>query len=275
MRKPDLLCIGAQKAGTSWLYQILRQRPDVWTPPLKELHFFDHKFTEDNRRWTHWHIDSGVERERKRLAGRPRKNLARIAVLDAIAARPRFNRQWYQRIFAHAPDDAASMDVTPEYSCVSEEGVDFIARFLPKAKFIYIIRDPLDRARSQLRMNLERQGKLPKTEDEWLSAVREPAIANRGDYQTYIPRWTKLFDGKRLLFLPFGAIASRPVEFIRDVERFVGLPAFDHANLDRVVHASQPVVFPQMVEEFLSDLCAPQSAFLDGFFDAEFLTQIR
>ena len=43
-RKPDILCIGAQKAGTSWLHVTLATRRDIWVPPFKELHFFDHNF---------------------------------------------------------------------------------------------------------------------------------------------------------------------------------------------------------------------------------------
>src|SRR5215471_4218872 len=38
---PDFLCVGAQKAGTSWLYQQLEPHPDFWMPPLKELHYLD------------------------------------------------------------------------------------------------------------------------------------------------------------------------------------------------------------------------------------------
>src|SRR3954463_14128656 len=38
---PDFLCVGAQKAGTGWLYEQLRNHPDFWMPPVKELHYFD------------------------------------------------------------------------------------------------------------------------------------------------------------------------------------------------------------------------------------------
>src|SRR5438132_13721254 len=38
---PDFLCVGAQKAGTSWLYRQLERHPDFWMPPVKELHYFD------------------------------------------------------------------------------------------------------------------------------------------------------------------------------------------------------------------------------------------
>src|SRR4029453_18936667 len=39
--RPDFLCVGAQKAGTSWLYHQLVSHPDFWMPPVKELHYFD------------------------------------------------------------------------------------------------------------------------------------------------------------------------------------------------------------------------------------------
>jgi len=39
---PDALCIGAQKAGTTWLYRNLERHPEVFVPPeVKEVHYFD------------------------------------------------------------------------------------------------------------------------------------------------------------------------------------------------------------------------------------------
>jgi hypothetical protein len=41
---PDFLGIGAQKAGTTWLWENLRRHPEVFVPDRKELHYFDNKF---------------------------------------------------------------------------------------------------------------------------------------------------------------------------------------------------------------------------------------
>jgi hypothetical protein len=38
---PKFICIGAQRAGTTWLHECLNEHPDVYVPPEKELHFFD------------------------------------------------------------------------------------------------------------------------------------------------------------------------------------------------------------------------------------------
>lgn len=38
---PNFLCIGAQKAGTTTLHDILRGHPEIFLPEIKETHFFD------------------------------------------------------------------------------------------------------------------------------------------------------------------------------------------------------------------------------------------
>ncbi|TVQ38230.1 MAG: hypothetical protein EA384_09570 [Spirochaetaceae bacterium] len=40
-RFPDFLGIGTTRGGSSWLYRVLSRHPDVWMPPVKEVHYFD------------------------------------------------------------------------------------------------------------------------------------------------------------------------------------------------------------------------------------------
>ncbi|MEL7546795.1 MAG: sulfotransferase domain-containing protein [Pseudomonadota bacterium] len=37
------LIIGAQKSGTTWLYDVLEQHPDIFLPAAKELHFYNRR----------------------------------------------------------------------------------------------------------------------------------------------------------------------------------------------------------------------------------------
>ena len=41
MANIDFLGIGVQKSATSWLFKNLKNHPDIWMPPRKELHYFD------------------------------------------------------------------------------------------------------------------------------------------------------------------------------------------------------------------------------------------
>ena len=43
MNHPKFLCIGARKAGTTWLWFNLRSHPRVWLTPQKEIHYFDRR----------------------------------------------------------------------------------------------------------------------------------------------------------------------------------------------------------------------------------------
>jgi hypothetical protein len=40
--RPNFLIIGAQKCGTTWLFEQLRQHPDIFMPEVKDLEFFSY-----------------------------------------------------------------------------------------------------------------------------------------------------------------------------------------------------------------------------------------
>jgi hypothetical protein len=42
---PDFIGIGVQRSGTSWLYECLKEHPEIFLPQ-KEVHFFDRKYEE-------------------------------------------------------------------------------------------------------------------------------------------------------------------------------------------------------------------------------------
>ena len=44
MVKPNFIIAGAQKSGTTTLFDILKQHPDIFLPEIKETHFFDNDF---------------------------------------------------------------------------------------------------------------------------------------------------------------------------------------------------------------------------------------
>lgn len=49
--KPQFLGIGAQKAGTTWLYENLRIHPELYLPAGKELHYFDRDISSNVNYW--------------------------------------------------------------------------------------------------------------------------------------------------------------------------------------------------------------------------------
>jgi len=276
VRKPNILCIGAQKAGTSWLHEVLSEHPKVWTPPFKELHFFDHKFIPANRKWTQGHVRKGIRNAKfshTMTCDTPDQEY--IDYLESILSRPMFNGNWYKNVFSFAPKNTSLLDVTPEYSCVPEEGVEFIDRFLPRCKFIYILRDPSDRAVSQLKMNIMRKTNTPRTDSEWLDFASDNVIKERGDYASYVPRWMAKIPKSRLLFIPFGQIRSEPEALLKKIESFCCLSHHTYRRLNKKVFKGPNVAVPKSVhEKFVREL-ADQNSFIIDTFGKDFFLQTK
>ena len=108
--RPDFLIIGAEKAGTTWLHDVLRAHPDLFLPDTKELHFFN-RFDSNGRE------------------------------IDTYARR---GLDWYQRHFEAAERGKPAGEATPLYLC-DPAAPRRIRRTLPEARFIVLLRDPVSR----------------------------------------------------------------------------------------------------------------------------------
>jgi hypothetical protein len=161
---PDFFLIGAPKAGSTALHDALAKHPQLYASPVKEPKFF---LTD----------------------GRPRRSAHR-GPGDAHSA-----REWvwqperYRRLFADAPPDALRFESTPFYLWDKASHAR-IARAVPSAKLIAVIRDPVDRAYSNW-THLRADGLEP--EAQFLAACRaEPQRVALG----WAPFWRYLDLGR-------------------------------------------------------------------------------
>lgn len=276
MPLPQFLCIGAQKAGTSWLNVQLSKHPQLWLPTVKELHFFDHLYVEDNRSWTLTHIQrNALSALQSHLDKNTPPDWGFVRYLADLSDRMPFTEAWYARAYDR-PRARTRMcgDITPEYCTLPYEGIEHIKQLLPAVKLIYIVRDPVERALSQLRMNLERSNKEPSL-DRLLKMCEHPDLDNRGDYRTYIPRWKRHFDASRLLILPYGDMRSSPADFMMRIESHLGVNHYKKYEFARRVHETRKVPMPVEVIDLLEKRYAPQRDFLRTEFGEEFLLRTR
>ncbi|WP_143741902.1 sulfotransferase domain-containing protein [Thiorhodovibrio frisius] len=263
---PHFLCIGAQKAGTSWLYKQLKQHPEIWMPPVKELHYFDHLFCKGNRSWTtghirravfgslKWHVNHGIE-----------PDFDYIRYLSGLASGEMFTEQWYRTAFDRPGAKGKVIgDITPEYCTLPLDGVHYVKQLLgDNVRIIYIIRDPYERALSQLRMNVERRGIGESSSiDEWLAAADFDAIENRGNYAEYIPRWKSVFASGQVKIMPFDLIKADPCHFLRELERFLELEiSHEYDSAKEPVHQTKKYKIPSVISEKIRELASSQEKF--------------
>jgi Sulfotransferase family len=254
-RAPDFFCIGAQKCGTTWLHQNLSAHPAVWLPPIKELQYFNQIHIAGHVQWTERHrrerADQRLNAYRRRRRRDPNSNF--LQLLEKLAS-PTVDDAWYLSIFAHAPTDAICGEITPEYSLLPEAGITHLKTLSTDARIIFLWRDPIDRAWSQIRMHMLRSpGSDP------LSIAASADVIRRSDYGSILRRWRRQFEESRMLVASLDSIAADPANVLSNVCAFLGL-SFDRGSflhIDAPVHQGIEIDMPDRVRMFLKERMEP------------------
>jgi capsular polysaccharide transport system permease protein len=158
-------CIGAQKAGTAWIDQLLRQSPDCHFSKTKELHYFD----------VLGGVADPVYQHRVNLAatfaGRLKPELgpanrpvllamqqvtAQLAIHSGPTQGPGRHAAYLDYLLAGRRTEPVICDITPTYALLDSPMFRDMAD-IGQARFLFILRDPVDRIWAQIRMAVQAQ----------------------------------------------------------------------------------------------------------------------
>lgn len=252
-----LFCVGVQKAGTSWLHQYLDAHPEAHVPPVKEMHYFDvlydaaGKLRRDRRArrlpttlnaWSailvHEVISSGT---RKVLGRYVFPSRAYDAALVKMHDTPSEDHALYWELLtAGAGQVRCVADITPAYAILSKEAfTDMLASF-PTSRFLLILRDPVARTWSHLRMMHAKAGPdeppVPEPEvlvDELLEGAM-PHVRLRSDYCDLWARFAAAVPADRRLVLFYETLFTEAA--MRRLTAFLGI-GYRPPQADEAVHA--------------------------------------
>lgn len=185
--RPTFLIVGAEKAGTTWLYDRLRRHPDVFMPLVKELHYFN------RRNSNHQPTDVTFGEE---------------------------NWEWYLSHFSERSDASAVGEATPMYLC-DPSAPERIHRVLPNVRLIACLRHPTDRAYSHYWMAKGKQHTDLGFDD--VVRRREERFIKRGHYGEQLERYLSRFDRDQLLILIHEELFSQPSMFLNRVCSHLGV----------------------------------------------------
>ncbi|WP_428929890.1 sulfotransferase family protein [Marinibacterium sp. SX1] len=242
-KAPDFYCIGAQKAGTTWLHSNLRRHPDIWLPPVKEVQYFNQVHVPGHAQWTQWHRDEHAGRSlRNYFRNNEEYNFFYVRMLATITD-PAVDDDWYRNVFSYAGPDRLAGDLTPEYSLLPKAGIEHMLTLSPDAKFLFIMRDPISRSWSHVRMLMKRQG---SDRGHPQALLDQPDVFARSDYPAILDRWQGCVPESNLMVGFFDEISASPQPFLRKVIEFIGLEFEpDHyGDLDKVVHKGEAAEIP-------------------------------
>jgi hypothetical protein len=210
MTLPNFLVIGAQKAGTTWLASQLWHHPDVFML-RPEIHFFD--------RASNYEKGPG----------------------------------WYERHFEAARGKRAIGEKSPEYMWVGGKGPGHLASVhrnvhatMPDARLIAILRNPVERAISQLNhlIRVQHVAPLERIDDLLVGGrqhlVADSGVLDRGRYVHQLAAYRELFDPRQMLVLIYEEdVREQPREGLAKVCHFLGIdPSFEFPTLKERLNAA-------------------------------------
>lgn len=246
-----LFGVGATKAGTTWLYRYLAGHPDCHLRSVKELHYFNS-------------LDRGFDRQIEVNRGKLAKLTARMADapparLGRLRAQARDLADWLAVLEQGGADPAAYRtyledgcggrrlvaDITPAYAELPEERLRAMAALAPDTRFVYLLREPVSRLWSHVRMVAGRmragQADFAATCARVLDRVLagEPSeIAKRSDYRGAVARLQAATGPAGLLVMAQDRLMTPPG--LRQLCRFLGIG--DHpADTAARVHEGTPL----------------------------------
>jgi hypothetical protein len=200
---PNLFVIGAARSGTSSLHHYLGLHPEIHMSVPKEPHFFSRS---PDGRWP---------------GGR------------------RFTDSAYQRLFESPLPVRGESSVTYSYFPYPAGVPARIAAVAPDARFIYLLRDPVERAVSHYRWHVA-IGRERRSLAEVAAAPNdaEERYLAASSYATQLGEYVKVFRDDRVLVLDSGDLQERRGDTLRHVFAFLGVEASfssaEFANLRNV-----------------------------------------
>jgi Sulfotransferase family len=199
---PNFLIIGAAKAGTTSIWRQLRQHPQIYMHPKKQVNFFALKDEDLNFR-----------------GPAPRDStLHSITTIEA-----------YRAQFSGVTDEVAVGEASNLY-LYSPRAAERIRHYVPDVKLIAILRHPADRAYSRF-LHLVREGREPITDFAKALEEEEARIHDRwypdfhylrvGLYYAQLKRYFDLFPREQIKVYLQEDLKSDPYGLLRDVFQFL------------------------------------------------------
>ena len=242
---PDFLCIGQGKAGTGWLYDMLQFDPDFWTPPIKELKFFNDKFPVQSAKSFSKKMARNLERlNTKRRKSRKKPLDERDAEFIKHAITYKMNESsmdWYKKLFAPKAN-LVSGDITPANAILGSDVIASIAQALPDLRLVLLLRDPVSRVWSNFNMRQRREltGRpsgvnQPSADlvsafqqdtsvEEVVKYLQKDRIRKVSFATSIYEKWNRHFDASQISIVFFEDICEFPESVIERFREDLGLP---------------------------------------------------
>ncbi|MGK7887811.1 MAG: sulfotransferase [Leptolyngbyaceae cyanobacterium] len=207
MPLPNFLIFGVQKAGTSSIYDYIKQHPQVYMSPIKETNFLE----------KNWDL---VDQERQRQINAERRARGRHECIDS------FDK--YQQLFDGVTTEIAIGEASPNYLFHADTSIPQIKRYVPDVKLIAILRNPVDRAYSDYLMHVREETGGHTLADQIAHFPDIPSFTIRkGFYSQQLSLFFQHFEAEKIKIYLYDDLCANPAGMLQDLYQFIGVdPTF-------------------------------------------------
>jgi len=204
---PQFMIIGAAKSGTTTLYSYLNDHPDIFLTATKEPEFF------------------------------------------SSSKKYELGYEWYKELFINAPAGSAIGEASTTYSRWPHtlDSPKLIFKNTKVRKFIYIMRNPVERAFSHYAHIM--RNNVSMSFEEALDMY--PVIFDTGNYHFQIERYLKYFKLEDFLFITLDQLRRNPKKELSRILAHIGSSEFDFSidQLERINKGGSSYYLRQMTVE--------------------------
>lgn len=246
------MCIGVPKGGTTSLFQLLNEHPEVYIPESKETQFF--------------------------------------SSIDYHKGISYYENSFFNKV--NTDQHKAIGEISPKYllhSCLVPKRIK--KYLMPHLKFIVILRNPVDRAWSHYCHSYQRFKMFPfrPTEDltfkEALSVEKKRLEAKYEDtffhhswnayyytglYDIHLKKWFAEFERDRFLIIKLEELIENPTEIINSITQFLSISDFHSNKVFPKSNSFSQESFPEEIKNELNKLYRPHIKKLENLLQKDF-----
>ena len=257
------LSVGAMKAGTTWLYDKLKQHRDIHFSPQKEVHFLSHYYGHTNSLLP-------VKRQRRariamqaiRAKKEDRNDLLRLRRWYANYKSQPVDYVWFERLMEADKAGAKYLADFSNLNCflTPKDWADIRQNHVRHLRVVYIMRDPVERTWSHFKYHLRfSEHPAAKQPDQDFTLFKDTVgkdwFWRNACYAETVSALTSGLASDQLKIAYFEDMISEPEQFLREIEAFIGLPQGRYnSDLRTPRNRSIATVLPQPWRSYLNEL---------------------
>lgn len=193
MTLPNFLIIGVQKAGTTSIYNYLQEHPQIFMSQVKETNF--------------------LEKDWENLPPEKQNKNGIVTV------------EKYAELFRDVKDEKAIGEASPNYLFHYESSAARIKKYVPEAKLIVVLRNPVERAYSDYLMHLRDAIGYRSLSDQIKYSSHKSFILQKGFYYLPLKHYFEQFGRGQIQVFFYDDLCKDPQLFMQEMYKFLEVDA--------------------------------------------------